>query len=118
MKHWQRIPSTSQRSLIEILAKPRATAWSYNRILALIAAHRSASLEVLLLVRDGIERQLQAGARPYAAGRALAERPEIPITEVAVLTTVTGGSTRFHRAIRETMQSREERENARKAGRG
>lgn len=111
-------PSTSQRSLIEILAKPRATAWSYNRILALIAAHRSASPEVLLRVRDGIVRQLQAGARPYAAGRALAERPEIPIAEVSVLSTVPGGSTRFRRALRETMDSRQQRENARKAGRG
>ena len=111
-------PSTSQRSLIEILSKPPATAWSCNRILALIAGHRSASPDVLLLVRDVIVRQLQSGARPYAAGCALAERSEIPITEVAVLTTVAGGSTRFRRAIRATLQSREERENPLEAGRG
>lgn len=111
-------PSTSERSLIEILSKTRATDWSCNRILKLIAGHRSASPGVLLLVRDGIVRQLHSGARPYAAGVVLAERPEIPIAEVAVLTTVPGGSKRFRRALRDTMQCRHERENGLETGRG
>ncbi|MEZ5129985.1 MAG: hypothetical protein R2703_16165 [Micropruina glycogenica] len=118
MKDWQRIldvTAVTDRDLGKAACHRLVV---QREILHLIAAHRSASPEVLLLVRDGIVRQLQAGARPYAAGRALAETPEIPITEVSVLTDVPGGSTRFRRALRETMDSRQQRENALEARRG
>lgn len=99
-------PATSEQSLIEILSKAPASDWSYNRILRLVAGHRSASPRVLLVVRDGIVRQLQAAARPYAAGRVLAERSEIAVDEVAVLLSVPGGSKRFRRALQAALQRR------------
>ena len=99
-------PGTSATVLAEILARPFVSEWSWNRTLELIARHPAASRDVLLLVRDRILEVFRSGGRPYAAGRALAERPEFSPDDVRPLLDAPGGSSRFRRSVKEALAQR------------
>ena len=99
-------PATTTTVLLMILRNPFVSDYSWNHTLELIARHSSATHDVLLSVRDRVLDAFRSGERPYAAGRALAERTEIAVPEVMALLQVPGGSSRFRRMVEEAIATR------------
>lgn len=82
------------------------TDWDYNAVLMLVARHAGAGRPVLLAVLGRSTELLRAGARPYAAVLALAERPELRPEEIRPLGGLAGASRRMRRGLDRALAAR------------
>ncbi|MER7282133.1 hypothetical protein ABT369_47665 [Dactylosporangium sp. NPDC000244] len=87
----------SPADYLRVVDDPRD--WGYNAVLLLVARHAGADRPVLLAVLGRAAELLRAGARPYAAVLALAERPELRPEEIRPLGGLAGASRRMRRGL-------------------